>query len=83
MSSGCLSAGKDNSDNLFLGCGGVLALYKGDLLLAVGVGEQCLDLILIGYALSCFTLADSDVGDAVPEHSGKLGNVLISCFLKL
>ena len=33
---------------LLLCCGGVSALLEGDFVLTVGVGEKCLDLLLIG-----------------------------------
>ena len=51
VSAGCLSAGKDYADNLLLGCRGIRAFLEGDLILAVGVREEGLDLFLIRNAL--------------------------------
>ena len=82
VSAGGLSAGKDHTHNLLLGGGGVAALDEGDFFLAVGVGEEGFDLGLVCYALGGRADFDADLRDAATKHSGKLGAVLISCFLK-
>ena len=82
MSAGRLSAGKDHAHDLFLRSGGVAALDEGHFVLAVGVGEQSLDLLLVGHALRGFAGLNADLGDAAAQHAGKLGAVSISCLLK-
>ena len=82
VAAGSLTAGEDHADDLLLGLGGVLPLLEGDLVLAVGVGEQGLDLLLVSDALGGGAVLDADLGDAVSQHTGELGLVLISCHLK-
>ena len=40
------------------------------------------DLVLISNTLSGFSLFYTDIRNAVTEHSGKLGGIVISCFLQ-
>ncbi len=82
VSAGRLTAGEDDPDNLLLGNGSVRTLYEGDLLLAVGVREQCLDLVLIRYTLRRLAFLHANVRDTVAKHSRKFRLILISCFLK-
>ena len=81
MSARSLSAGKDNANDLLLHFGSILTLFKGDFLLAVSVGEQCLDLLLISNTLCFFAFLYADICNAVSEHARKLGSILISGFL--
>ena len=77
-----LTTGQDDTDDLLLSNGGVLTLLEGDFVLAVGVGEQSLDLFLIGYALGGAAVLNADLGNTVSEHTGQLGVILVSCQLK-
>ena len=77
-----LSAGKNHAYNLLFRLGGILALYKGNLRLAVGVREKLFDLLLIRHAGSSSSLFNGNLSDTVSKHSRKLRNILISCFLK-
>ena len=82
MSAGCLSAGKDNANDLLLCSRGVGALFKCYLIFSVGVREESLDLVLIGYACRSSAVLNTDLRDTVPEHSRKLRGILVSCLLK-
>ena len=82
MAAGSLAAGQDNAHNLLPGFGGILTLLEGDLVLAVGVGEQRLDLLLIGNAFRGLAVLYANLGNAVAQHARELGLVLISCHLK-
>ena len=82
VAAGCLTAGKDHAHDLLLGLRGVLTLLEGDLILAVGIGEQRLDLFLIRDALSGAAAAHTNIRNPVSEHTRKLGTVLVSCNLE-
>ena len=82
MAAGSLTAGQDHADNLLLSLGSIGALLEGDLILAVGIGEQSLDLLLVGNTLGRSAVADTDFGNAVSEHAGQLGVILVSCQLQ-
>ena len=82
VSAGSLSAGKDNTDDLLLGSGGIGALDKCDLVLPVCIREKRLDLLLIRYALRGVADFNGDLGNAAAQHAGKFRLILISCFLK-
>ena len=62
--------------------GRILALLEGDFVLAVGVGEQSLDLLLVCYGLGCAAVLNADLGNAVSKHCRQLGTILVSCQLK-
>ena len=78
MAAGGLAAGEDHTHHLLFGSGGVGALLEGDLVLAVGIGEQCLDLFLVGHALGGLADLHTDFRNAVSQHTGQLRGVLIS-----
>ena len=78
VAAGGLTAGQDHAHNLLPGRRGVLTLLEGDLVLTVGVGEECLDLLLIGYALGCAAVVNANLGNAVSEHPRELGVILVS-----
>ena len=82
MAAGGLTAGQDHTDSVLFGSGGVGALLEGDFVLAIGIGEQCLDLFLIGHALGGGADLNTDFRNAVSQHTGQLGGVLISGNLK-
>ena len=46
MAAGCLSAGKDNTYNLLLSFGSVLAFLESDFLFAIGIREKSFDFFL-------------------------------------
>ena len=74
VAAGRLSAGKDHAHDLLLRRGGVLTLLEGDLVFAVGIGEQRLDLVLIRDALGGAAAAHTNTRNAVSEqHTGSLG----------
>ena len=78
VAAGRLAAGQNHTDNLLLGLGGVLTLLEGDFVLAVGVGEERLDLFLVSNTLGCAAVLDANLRNTVSEHAGQLGIVLIS-----
>ena len=82
VTAGSLSAGQDNADYLLLDRRSVLALLEGDLVLAVCVGEESLDLILICNTFGCIAIFYANLGDTVSEHARQLGVILISRDLK-
>ena len=82
MSAGSLSAGKNNTNDLFLRCGCILSLLKRDLLFSVCVREKGFDLFLISNALCRLAFLYADISDSMSEHARKLRGILVSCFLK-
>ena len=82
VTAGCLATGQDYANNLLLSLGSILTLLEGDLILAVSIGEQSLDLLLISDALGGTAVLNADLGDAVSEHAGQLGSILVSCNLQ-
>ena len=82
VAAGRLTAGKDHAHDLLLRRGGVLTLLEGDLVFAVGIGEQRLDLFLIRDALGGAAAAHTNIRNPVSEHTRKLGTVLVSCYLE-
>ena len=82
MPAGSLAAGKDHADHLLLRRGVVAALFEGDFVVAVGVGEEGLDLVLIRHTFGGRADFDGNPGNTAAERRGKFGAVLISCFLK-
>ena len=55
---------------------------ESDLVFAVGIGEQRLDLFLIRDALGGAAAAHTNIRNPVSEHTRKLGTVLVSCYLE-
>ena len=82
MAAGSLAAGEDDANGELLGFGSILTLLEDDLILAVGVGEQSLDLLLVGNGLGGAAVLDADFADAVSQHAGQLGLIGISCDLQ-
>ena len=82
VAAGSLTAGQDHTNHLTLCGGGILTLLEGDLILAVGVGEQSLDLLLIRNGLGSVAVFHTNLGNAVSEHAGQLGLILVSCQLQ-
>ena len=78
VAAGSLSAGQDNAYYLLLSSRGVSALLESDLVFTVGIGEQGLDLLLICYAFGGVTVLHADLGNAVTQHTGQLGSILVS-----
>ena len=81
MSARRLPAGKDDADDLLLCFRGILPFLKSDLLFAVCVRKQRLNLFLIRYALRFLAFLYTDVCDAVSQHSRKFRRIRISSFL--
>lgn len=82
VAAGRLTAGKNHAHDLLLRHRGVLTLLEGDLVFAVGIGEQRLDLFLIRDALGGAAAAHTNIRNPVSEHTRKLGTVLVSCNLE-
>ena len=78
----CLTTGKNDTNHQLTSLGSVLTLFKDDLVLAVGIGEQSLDLLLVSDRLSSTAVADGNLRNTVSEHTGQFGNVLVSCSLQ-
>ena len=82
MAAGRLTAGKNHTHNLLFCHRRVGALLEGDFVFAVGVGEQRRNLLLVSNALGGFTVLDTNLGNAVSQHTGQLGLILVSCQLQ-
>ena len=78
VAAGSLTAGQDYAHHQLAGFRGVLTLFEDDLVLAVGVGEQRLDLLLVSHRLGGAAAADGNLGNTVSEHTGQLGGILVS-----
>ena len=82
VAAGGLTAGQDHAHNVLLGGGGVGAFLESDFVLSVGIGEQCLNLFLVGNALCGLADFHTDFRNTVSQHTGQLRGVLISGSLK-